>query len=65
MKTYFEQDFEGFVGDFIDTHFVRDSERELFYLDGSLHYFNGTYYEPVGDSHRDFMARKVFSLSTT
>jgi len=57
MKSYFEQDFEGFVGDLIDTHFVKDGDRLLVFIDGRLHHFNGTHYEPVDISHRGFMTQ--------
>ena len=56
-KSYFEQDFEGFVGDFIDLYFVQDEDKLLVYLDGSLHRYNGTHYESLGDSHRNIMGQ--------
>lgn len=52
LHTYFEQDFEGFVSHFINSHFVQDGVRLLTFLDGSLNRYNGTHYEAIDDSHR-------------
>ena len=56
MKTYFEQDFEGFVSDFIESHFVKDGDKLLAFLDGKLHLFNGTFYDSSNDALRYFTA---------
>ena len=56
MKTYFEQDFEGFVGDFIESRFIQDGNKLLAFLDGKLYHFNGIHYEQVDASHQSFMA---------
>lgn len=57
MRTYFEQDFDGFVSNFIKSHYTQDGDTLLAFLDGSLHCFNGTHYEASDASHRSIMTQ--------